>query len=228
MQKFSSLSQAVTRSRKPMVQLSQPYPDILQAATELANRPPAATVVEALLQAEKAAKQQRLLYPADLLLGNWRLGFTTGTRKLRRGGIALGKGFYLPGFVQAQIGFSLAELPAAAESTSIAASPIPVPLQISNQLTLAGGCLRFTGPARYLNKKNLLAFDFTKLELSLAQRSLYRGNIRGGSTQAAAFSEKPIAQLPFFSFFWVTPSFIAARGRGGGLAIWVKEITEQK
>lgn len=210
-----------------MVQLSQPYLDVLQAASRPANRPSATAVVAALLQAEKSAKQQRLLYPVDQLLGNWRLGFTTGTRKQRRGGIALTRGFYLPGFVQAQIGFSAVDNLALApvQSGPVQDEPIqsgPVLLRISNQIALGGICLRLTGPARYLNPKNLLAFDFTQLELSLAQRPLYRGNIRGGPQQAGSFSDKSIAQLPFFSFFLVTPTFIAARGRGGGLAIWVK------
>jgi len=37
------------------------------------------------------------------------------------------------------------------------------------------------------------------------------------------FYDQPIAKLPFFAFFLVTEDFIAARGRGGGLALWVKE-----
>jgi predicted nuclease of predicted toxin-antitoxin system len=31
-----------------------------------------------------------------------------------------------------------------------------------------------------------------------------------------------IGNLPFFTFFAVADQYIAARGRGGGLAIWVK------
>lgn len=189
------------------------YSATLTAAAQFqsAKRPAPATVVKALLQAEKAAKQQRLLYVSDALLGQWQLCFTTGTRKLRRGGIALGKGFYLPQFVQAQIGF---------EPCSERSDSSPAPLSVSNQLLLAGLCFRVTGPAKYLNKKNLLAFDFTQMELSLLGRRIYRGNFRGGRTDT--FDQQPIAKLPFFSFFWVTENCIAARGRGGGLALWVK------
>ncbi|MBD2000574.1 hypothetical protein H6G00_28885, partial [Leptolyngbya sp. FACHB-541] len=115
------------------------------------DRPDPATVVAALLQAEKAAKRKRSTYPLESLLGQWRLCFTTGTRKLRRkGGIALGKGFYLPRFSPAQIKF---------EQTAIAS-----PLAASNQIQLGGFKLRFTGPAKYLDKKNLLAFDFTQVQ----------------------------------------------------------------
>ena len=33
----------------------------------------------------------------------------------------------------------------------------------------------------------------------------------------------PIAKLPFFAFFLITENLIAARGRGGGLALWIKD-----
>ena len=70
-------------------------------------RPSAKAVVTALLQAERVAKQQRLMYPFDSLLGSWRLCFVTGTRKARhRGGIVLGRGFYVPKVATAQISFS--------------------------------------------------------------------------------------------------------------------------
>lgn len=192
-------------------------PDFLVTLTAAAqpggtNRPAPATVVDALIQAEKAAKQQRLLYTSETLLGQWQLRFTTGTRKRRGGGIALGKGFYMPQFVQAKIGFEPSE----------ASDSSPNRLKISNQLQLGTFCFQVMGPAKYLNKKNLLAFDFTQMQFSLLGRLLYRGNFRGGQAQSAAFDHQPIANLPFFSFFYVTEDFIAARGRGGGLAIWAK------
>ncbi|MBE9256152.1 hypothetical protein IQ228_01760, partial [Dolichospermum sp. LEGE 00246] len=37
------------------------------------------------------------------------------------------------------------------------------------------------------------------------------------------FNEQPIAKLAFFAFFLVTEDMIAARGRGGGLALWIRE-----
>lgn len=171
-----------------------------------AERPAAQAVVAALLEAEKTAKQQRLVYPVEALLGQWQLRFATGVRKVKRGGITVGRGFYLPSFVQAQIGFQ----------------QVSDAFTISNQIQF--GALRFQvfGPAKYLNKKNLLAFDFTQMDLSLAGRSLYRGNFRGGQVENAAFEQKPIGKLPFFSFFLITENLIAARGRGGGLAIWSK------
>ena len=47
--------------------------------------------------------------------------------------------------------------------------------------------------------------------------------IKNSENASEFFYEKPIAKLPFFVFFLVTENMIAARGKGGGLALWVKE-----
>jgi hypothetical protein len=172
------------------------------------QRPAAATVVNALLQLEKAAKQERSHYSFESLSGQWQLCFTTGVRKQRQGGVRLGKGFYLPGIAPAGIGFT-----PGTEANK---------WQISNQVQVAGLTLRFTGPAKYLDRKNLLAFDFTQIQVRMGDRTLYSGGFRGGKKKNEAFDQLPIAQLPFFAFFLVTPDFIAARGRGGGLALWLR------
>ncbi len=196
-----------------MIELST-TPDYLQTLTAAAqpgkgDRPTSATVVDALLAAEKAAKRNHLTYPVEMLLGQWRLYFVTGTKKRKQGGIALGKGFYLPSLVQAQIGFDRPD----ANSEE---------LQISNQVQVGLMGLQILGPARYLDRKHLLAFDFTKMQLKLLGKPIYQGPFRGGQAKTAAFAQQPIARLPFFSFFLVTETFIAARGRGGGLAMWTK------
>ncbi|TVP61541.1 MAG: hypothetical protein EA343_13905 [Nodularia sp. (in: Bacteria)] len=171
-------------------------------------RPTAQTLVNALLQAEKAAKQERLTYPFESLLGKWQLCFATGTKKARqRGGIILGKGLYVPKFVAVQISFS--------------SQPDSTKGEIANQVQLGAVLLQLTGPAKYLGKKNLLAFDFNYLHFSLFGRIVYNKLIRSGQAQTEDFYEQPIAKLPFFAFFLVTPDFIAARGRGGGLALWI-------
>ena len=183
------------------------YQDVLKGVA-LGDRPQPQRVVDALLQAEKAAKQQRLSYPLEKLLGEWQLCFSTGTRKLKqRGGIALGRGFYLPRLTPAAIGFRTSD-------SSL--------LQITNQIQVGGLSLKLTGSAKYLNKKNLLAFDFTQVQIGVFDRALYTGGFRSGKTKSEPFADQPIAKLPFFAFFWVTDDLIAARGRGGGLAIWVR------
>ena len=176
------------------------------------QRPSAAEVVAALLLLEKAAKAQRIRYPFSALAGQWRLCCTTGVRKRKQGGINLGKGFYLPKFAPATLGFE----------------PTPdsnkVTGQISNQIQLGRLKLRFIGPARYEAKQNLLAFDFTEFQFWGGDRLLFKKGFRGGQAKIEAFGDLPIAKLPFFAFFLVTEDMIAARGRGGGLALWIRDV----
>ncbi|MBW4644912.1 MAG: hypothetical protein KME23_18290 [Goleter apudmare HA4340-LM2] len=175
--------------------------------------PQAALLVNALLQAEKTAKQQRLTYNFESLVGKWRLCFATGTRKVRqRGGIVLGKGIYLPKFAAAHISFS-------ADLTDSSGRG-----EIGNQVQVGPVLLQLTGPAKYLGKKNLLAFDFTQMQISLFCRGVYNQPIRSGKGQGEDFYNQPIAKLPFFAFFMITEDAIAARGRGGGLALWIRDI----
>jgi hypothetical protein len=176
-------------------------------------RPSAKVVVNALLQAEKAAKQQHLTYPLNSLLGDWRLCFTAPRKAHLRGGVALGKGLYVPQIAKAQISFST-QSPNSAQSSS--------QVEINNSVQCGPLLFKLTGPTRYLGKKNLLAFDFTYMQLCLFGRAVYSGEFRGGKATATNFYHQSIAKLPFFAFFLMTDDFIAARGRGGGLALWVK------
>lgn len=207
-------------------------PEFIQVLTQAAcafrdrsrDRPSDPNVVSALLAAETAAKQQRLNYPVSALLGQWRLCFTASKRSHRRGEAIVGGGRYLPQFVPARISFDAVGAAAGTEGESEEESEGKSErVTIGNQVQVGLLCLKLTGPAQYPGKKNLLAFDFTQMQLTLGNRSLYRGNIRGGAAQAAAFDQRPISTLPFFAFFLLTPDLIAARGRGGGLALWVRE-----
>ncbi|MBW4665753.1 MAG: hypothetical protein KME01_16425 [Chroococcus sp. CMT-3BRIN-NPC107] len=170
-------------------------------------RPTAKEVVNALLRAEKTAKQQRLVYPLEALFGQWRLCFTAPKNAHFKSGVALGKGFYIPQIAIAQIAF----LP----SQNLGEA------RITNSLQFGSFQFKLTGPTRYLGKKNLLAFDFTHLEFLLFSKAIYNRGFRGG--KPTDFEQQSITKLPFFSFFLVTKDFIAARGRGGGLALWVKK-----
>ena len=179
------------------------------------KRPKAAAVVSALLEAEKAAKQQKLTYPLESLLGNWRLCFVTTAKAKEQSGIVRGRGWYLPKvFIKAHISFSKpAEM--AVENPGAAA--------IGNQLEVGAFTLKLTGPALYLGKKNILAFDFYQMQLSLFGRVIYSGNFRKGQGEEGDFYQRSIGELAFFSFFMVAEDFIAARGRGGGLALWIRD-----
>ena len=173
------------------------------------DRPEAKEVVKALLQAEKAAKQQKLVYPLESLFGQWRLCFTAPKNAHFRSGVALGKGFYVPQIAPAQI--------------SLFPSQNLGEARITNSVQFGSLQLKLTGPAHYLDKKNLLMFDFTQVEILLFNRAIYSGGFRGGKLKEANFYKRSVAKAPFFAFFRVTEDLIAARGRGGGLALWVKE-----
>ena len=61
------------------------------------------------------------------------------------------------------------------------------------------------------------------MQVTLFHRFIHNSDIRGGKVKAENFYNQPIAKRPFFTFFLVTQDFIAARGRGGGLAVWIRE-----
>ncbi len=147
------------------------------------------------------------------LAGEWRLCFVTGASKSKqKRGIKLGRGYYLPKFIFASITFT-PDLESNTEGT------------VANQLKLGGFHLKFTGPCRYPGKKNLLIFDFTQIQLNFLGRTIYQNNIRSGKTKESDVdipSPLVVAKMPFFAFFWAGKNEIAARGRGGGLALWVR------
>jgi hypothetical protein len=175
------------------------------------RRPDSASMVAALLTAEKTAKQERLDLSFESLLGEWRLCFATSGKPAKTSsGIVLGKGYYFPQFTPASITF-------AQNANELTTGTV------TNQLQLGGLQLKFIGPCRYPGKKNLLVFDFTELHIYLWGRKLYQTKIRSGKKNGGDFATTPIGKLPFFAFFWATPDGIAARGKGGGLALWIKK-----
>lgn len=172
------------------------------------QRPSAKTVVTELLTMEKNARSQPATGQFSDLVGEWRLAFITGTKKSQnRAGIVLGKGRYIPLW----LGISIAYEQLDAQSG-----------KIINQVKFGAWHLTVTGPAKFISKKNLLAFDFTRLELKILGVTLYNGYIRNGEISEAKFAQTSIAKQAFFSFFLLSENAIAARGREGGLAIWVK------
>ncbi|MGD1906348.1 MAG: hypothetical protein ACFB0C_10185 [Leptolyngbyaceae cyanobacterium] len=172
--------------------------------------PAAPTVVDALLAMEKQAKKEkRLSY--EQLLGTWRLGFITGTVKTRqRAGTVLGAGRFLPKFVGIRLKYE------ATDGTAGIGT-------VENSVTLGALRLQLTGPTRFWPQTNSLAFDFTQLEIRLGGLRLYSGELRGGAARSAAFQTETLKDQAFFTYFWATEQGIAARGRGGGLALWVRD-----
>ncbi|NET57297.1 MAG: hypothetical protein F6K47_14360 [Symploca sp. SIO2E6] len=176
--------------------------------TPSATPPTSESVVEALLRAEKMAKQSKLASSYEDLLGTWRLGFITGTKKSRqKAGVILGSGRFVPKWVKVQLSYSQAE---AEQERGNVENSVEV------------GLLRLivTGPTQFWSKKNILAFDFTRMQVLFSGLKLYDGYIRGGQEREAKFYEQSLSEQAFFTYFLIENHYLAARGRGGGLALW--------
>jgi hypothetical protein len=188
---------------------SSDYQTLLASAAD-AKRPTPAVMVAALSEAEQTARQQKSVIPFESLLGEWRLCFATGASKKKGRQVKLGRGYYLPKFIPASIAFTQD-----AESALTGT--------VTNKLLVGSIYIQFTGPCRYPGKKNLLVFDFTQIQLKVLGLPVYQGKIRSGKDGIKDFAKISIADLPFFAFFWAGENSIAARGRGGGLALWVRD-----
>ena len=207
--------------------LDQALDQAIEFLTTPSATPPAAeAVVEALLQAEKTAKQTKVRHAYPQLLGTWRLGFITGTKrassidatlrerlsrtpKRKKGGVILGAGRFLPKWVKIHLSYSQSE---AGQEQGI----------VQNSVDIGLLKLVLTGPTQFWSKTNILAFDFTRMRASLLGLKLYEGYIRGGRDREARFYEQSLKEQAFFTYFLVEEQCIAARGRGGGLALWTK------
>lgn len=189
-------------------------PALLQAdrffTTPSATAPAPEAVVEALLATEKTAKQTKVRHTYEQLIGTWRLGFVTGTKKSRqRAGVILGAGRFLPKWIKIQLSYSQLE-PTQERGT------------VQNSVEFGFLQLVLTGPTQFLAKTNILAFDFTRMRVLLFGLKLYEGYIRSGKERETRFYEQPVKEQAFFTYFLVQENCIAARGRGGGLALWTR------
>lgn len=168
-------------------------------------------VVRALLAAEKKAKKTKVGYSFAELIGTWRLFFVTGTTKTRkRAGVILGAGKYLPQFFKITLTYQAIENGRADLG------------RVENCVDLRLLKLSLTGPAKFLTPQNILAFDFTRMHIKLFGATLYDGYIRAGKDKEAGFDTESIKKQAFFTYFYLHKSVIAARGRGGGLALWTR------
>jgi hypothetical protein len=183
----------------------------IEFLTTPSAKPPAPeAVVEALLQAEKTAKQAKVRHAYSQLLGAWRLGFITGTKRSRqRAGVILGAGRFLPKWVNITLSYFQSE---SGEDRGT----------VENSVKLGPLQLVVTGPTRFWQKTNMLAFDFTRIKVSLSGLKLYEGYIRGGQDRELRFWEQSVKEQAFFTYFLAQDQGIAARGRGGGLALWTR------
>ncbi|MBF2098946.1 MAG: hypothetical protein IGQ88_11310 [Gloeomargaritaceae cyanobacterium C42_A2020_066] len=171
------------------------------------QRPAAQALIQPLLILERQARLHRhALAPQDLQ-GTWRLVWITGTQKARRRlAPVLGAGRYLPKGLGITLTYDWTEAGT-----------------VANQVCLGPLSLTLSGPAKLVPPRPILAFDFTQVTLAVAGRPLITRPLRGGPAATASFYTQPVQKQAFFVYFWVTPQAIAARGRGGGLALWVRQ-----
>ena len=194
--------------------------ELIQAAhaalTNSAPKMPIQSLLESLLQREKVAQPES--DPTfEQFVGTWRLCFVTGTKKPHQHqNKTVGNGFYIPRWVKMQIVYSPCNptIYGPQESDSIG--------QIANQVYWAGLSLSLTGPARCWGKKNIMAFDFTRMEFKAFGRTLHQGFIRGGQESEQTFWDGHVRTQAFFVYFLIHEQILAARGRGGGIALWAK------
>lgn len=172
--------------------------EILTQAASGQERPSSQALVAALLAIEKQSRRERSPCTLAQLQGEWRLRFVTGGARSRGG-------FYLPGWLQVTIRYQPQTQTAGRVENRVACGPL--------QLTVAG-------PIQLHAPRSVLAFDFTQVRLQAFARALYAGPLRGGPASEAEFARASLAKQAFFTYFWVGPQGIAARGRGGGLALW--------
>lgn len=186
---------------------------ILEQATNSNPKPSSNAVVAALLAAEKNGKKTKTRYSFQQLIGNWQLCFITGTKKTRKkAGIVLGAGRYIPQWIaKISIAYS-AESVAEGEANSEVG-------RVENSVKVGTMELTLSGPTKFL-PNNILAFDFTRITVKLLGKTVYQGYIRGGESRETEFLSLSVGKQAFFAYFLVEDGIIAARGRGGGLALW--------
>lgn len=197
--------------------VEQDFINTAQAAVSgSSTKLPAKVLLEQLLNHEKAARSQPT-HAFQPYVGTWRLCFVTGTQKPHQHqGRLIGNGFYIPRWVTLQIVYSPGNPTDYGPQTSETVG------QISNQVHWGGLSLTLTGPARCWPKKNIIAFDFTRMEVTAFGKKLYQGFIRGGQASEQTFWEDHVRTQAFFAYFLIDEQVLAARGRGGGIALWAK------
>ena len=186
---------------------------ILEQAANSNPKPSSNAVVAALLAAEKSAKKTKTRYSFKQLIGNWQLCFITGTKKTpKKAGIVLGAGRYIPQWIaKISIAYSAESVAEGTENSEVG--------RVENSVKVGAMELTLSGPTKFL-PNNILAFDFTIITVKLLGKTVYQGYIRGGESREAEFLSLSVGKQAFFAYFLIEDGIIAARGRGGGLALW--------
>ena len=185
-------------------------------------KPNPAEVVSALATVEKQHKKAKQSFAYEDLIGSWQLGFVSGTRTVRPRPSALpvkklGKGRFLPKWTTVEITYEPEDEPEdELEDSKLQQGTV------ANRVKVGPLQLCLTGPTQFWDKPGAIAFDFTHIAVNLGSWTAYSGPVRGGDARRQAFKTQPLKDQAFFTFFLIEDECVAARGKGGGLALWTR------
>uniref|UniRef100_A0A7S0T5Q3 Uncharacterized protein n=1 Tax=Erythrolobus madagascarensis TaxID=708628 RepID=A0A7S0T5Q3_9RHOD len=163
---------------------------------------------------------------SDMLLlapcGKYELVYATGKEVVKRDRSdssnvkRIARGFYWPSWL-VNAGISFAPDESTNDSKNIKGA-------VENSARCGALELRFRGRYEWIPAARKLSFNFYEMIIRLGSMTLMKRelvDLRTVTSQAEYFDRsEQIRTLPFFIFFESNDSFAAARGRGGGLALW--------
>ena len=172
-----------------------------------------------LLKLERGSRRQGTGLVAADLIGIWRLQRVWP----RQGGEPSGPSSALLRGLGARLEIKATEVPFAALDTprpGSASTPGPGEggLGLVNAVRLGPLELRFEGRARLAGPRPLLWFGFDQLQLRFGNQVVLQRSLPPAAAQ----------RQPFFALIGKGPGWLAARGRGGGLALWQLQIPAQQ
>jgi hypothetical protein len=155
-----------------------------------------------LLALERQSRANGSKLVAADLLGCWRLENLWSKSEPKPLGVSAG----LLRLLQASLTIAAAGVSLAPQAEQ--------PVSVFNSVQLGPFQLCFCGQGLLRGKRPLLEFWFEALELRLGQNTLWRQPIK---------AQPPQRRRPFFALIASQNGWLAARGRGGGLALWLQE-----
>lgn len=170
-----------------------------------------------LLNLERGSRSQGTALVAADLLGIWRLQRVWP----RQGGEPSGPSSALLRGLGARLEINAAGPPSVDLDTPgpgpASASGFGEWLGLVNAVSLGPLELRFEGRARLAGPRPLLWFGFDRLQLRFGSQVLLQRPL----------APAPVKRQPFFALIGKGPGWLAARGRGGGLALWQLQTPAQ-
>ena len=172
-----------------------------------------------LLKLERGSRRQGTGLVAADLIGIWRLQRVWP----RQGGEPSGPSSALLRGLGARLEINATEVPSAALDTPRPGSASAPRLGegglgLVNAVRLGPLELRFEGRARLAGPRPLLWFGFDQLQLRFGNQVVLQRSLPPAAAQ----------RQPFFALIGKGPGWLAARGRGGGLALWQLQIAAQQ